>query len=157
MKKIFALILVFVATTSLVQAQSAVDEVELLQSLYGMEKKAIVEGFIKMDKTESAAFWTAYEAYEVERKELGKKRIQILSDYAENYDTMSDEKLNELVKLSLGQQKDLTKLIAKSYKKINATVGTTQAAQFYQIETYLLSVIRTEIFEAIPFIGELEK
>ena len=157
MKKVFALLFVIICTVSFVQAQSPTDEVELLQSLYGMEKKAIVEDFIKLDKTESAAFWIAYEAYEVDRKELGKKRVQMLSDYAENYDTMSDEKMNELVKMGLKQQKDLTKLIGKTYKKINATVGTKQATQFYQIENYLLSVLRTEIFGAIPFIGELEK
>jgi hypothetical protein len=37
------------------------------------------------------------------------------------------------------------------------TVGVKPAAQFYQLESYLLSVIRSYIMSNIPFIGELEK
>jgi hypothetical protein len=33
--------------------------------------------------------------------------------------------------------------------------GVKAAAQFYQLEAYLLSVIRASILENIPFIGEL--
>ena len=156
MKYRITLSLALIFSIFLVQGQSNIDEVELLQSAYGMEKKAIVEGFIKLDKTKSDAFWMTYEQYEVDRKDLGKKRIEILSDYAENYEKMSDEKMDEIVKMTLKQQKDLTKLIGKSYKKIKSTVGVKEATQFYQLETYLLAVIRTEILLSIPFIGELE-
>ena len=49
------------------------------------------------------------------------------------------------------------KLIADYYKKIKKSAGTKAAAQFYQIEGYILSKIRSTIMENIPLIGELEK
>jgi hypothetical protein len=38
---------------------------------------------------------------------------------------------------------------------MSKTVGIKPAAQFYQLENYLLSAIRLEILDNIPFIGEI--
>jgi hypothetical protein len=48
-------------------------------------------------------------------------------------------------------------LIVTYYNKIKKSVGSKQAAQFYQIEGYLLSATRIYILGSIPFIDELEK
>jgi hypothetical protein len=156
MKKCIAFCFLLICSSGIAIGQSNTNEVELLQSIYGMEKKAIVEGFIKLDPARSEAFWGIYDTYEADRKALGKKRVELLSDYATNYGNMSDEKMDELVQMSLKQQKDHTKLIGSTYKKIKSSVGAKEAGQFYQLETYLLSAIRVEIYESIPFIGELD-
>jgi hypothetical protein len=54
-------------------------------------------------------------------------------------------------------QKSTDALIAKYYDKISKSVSVKPAAQFYQLEYYLLSMVRTEILTQIPFIGELGK
>ena len=64
-----------------------------------------------------------------------------------------DEIMLEIIKLNAAQDK----LIASYYKKIKKQCGTSVAAQFYQIEWYLLSEIRTAILENIPVLGDLEK
>jgi Spy/CpxP family protein refolding chaperone len=137
-------------------AQSATEEVDLIQSLYGMEKKEIVADFIKLDGTQGSEFWKLYDAYEVERKSLGKERINLLEDYAMHYGTLDDAKTDELINkmISLGAKTD--KLIATYYKKMKKPAGVKAAAQFVQIEQYLLSSVRAAILEEIPFIGELD-
>jgi hypothetical protein len=76
--------------------------------------------------------------------------------YAANYGTMSDAETSQLIKEmgSLGAQTD--KLITTYYKKMEKSCGVKPAAQFFQLEAYLLSVIRASIFESIPLIGELD-
>ena len=137
-------------------AQSAQEEVDLIQSMYGMQKKDIVADFVKLEGDQKAAFWKLYDAYEVERKALGIKRINLLSAYAEHYGNMDDAKTDEIIKEmnSLTQKND--KLIATYYGKMKKPAGVKAAAQFTQIEYYLLSTIRAEILEEIPFIGELD-
>ena len=137
-------------------AQSAQEEVDLIQSLYGMQKKEIVADFIMLEGAQKDAFWKLYDAYEVERKELGMRRINLLSNYAENYGKLDDAKTDELIKEmnDLGLKND--KLIATYYKKMKKPAGVKAAAQFTQIEYYLLSTIRAKILEEIPFIGELD-
>jgi Spy/CpxP family protein refolding chaperone len=99
-------------------AQSANEEVDLIQSLYGMEKKEIVADFITLQGTQKDEFWKLYDAYEMERKELGKERINLLEDYAMHYGTLDDAKTDELINkmISLGAKND--KLIATYYKKM---------------------------------------
>lgn len=78
--------------------QSNKEEVDLVQSAFGMEKKAMVAEFIKLEGTQKDAFWVAYDEYETKRKELGKKRIDLLNKYAANYATLDDASTDQIVK-----------------------------------------------------------
>jgi hypothetical protein len=138
-------------------AQSNKEEIDLVQSIFGMEKKAMVAEFIKVEGPMKDAFWTAYDAYEVERKELGKKRIDLLNKYASNYGTMDDATTDKIVAETIALTTQNDKLIATYYKKVKKNCGSKTAAQFYQIESYVLSEIRAAIMENIPLIGELDK
>ena len=154
MKHILLLAALLISSVSF--AQSNTEDVDLIQSIYGMEKKAIVADFISLDGAQGDAFWDLYDDYEMERKAFGKERIALLEKYAYNYGTMDDETtdsiINEMNKL--GAKTD--KLISKYYKKMKKPAGVKAAAQFVQIEAYLLSVTRASILENIPFIGELD-
>jgi hypothetical protein len=70
---------------------------------------------------------------------------------------MSNEKMDELVAKMIKQKSSTDKLVNKYYKKIKAASGSKAAAQFFQIENYFISAIRLNIYENIPFLGELEK
>ena len=154
MKKL--VILSAICLPFMVCAQSNKEDVDLIQSIYGKEKKAIVAEFIQLEGTQKDAFWKLYDEYETKRKELGKKRIALLERYAENYATLDDATTSKLIKdtSTLGMQTD--KLITTYHGKIEKACGAKPAAQFYQLEAYLLSTIRASILENIPFIGELD-
>jgi len=122
--------------------------------LYGMEKKAVMSEILGI--TVDARFWTVYEAYELERKELGKDRIALLTSYVEDYGDIKGDKADELVKNAERLNKGQNSLIAKYTRKVRKIVGSEVAAQFYQIEHYLLNAIRSEIFENLPVIGEIK-
>lgn len=144
--------LIMICTIS--QAQSNTEEVDLLQSIYGMEKKAAITNFLQIDNNDP--FWALYDSYETERKELGKKRLDLLEKYANNYGDMADVVSDDLIAQMQTQKKSLDKLIDQYYKKIKKVSGSKVAAQFYQFENYILSVIRVEVLDGIPFIGELD-
>ena len=156
MKKIM-LIFSLLLLTQVLLAQSDKEEIDFFQSVFGMEKKALVAEFIKLEGAQKDAFWTAYDEYEAKRKELGRKRISVLKKYADSYATMDDITTDEIIKEVISLQGKNDKLIADYYKKIKKGSGTKAAAQFYQIEGYILSKIRSTIMENIPLIGEIEK
>ncbi len=97
-----------------------------------------------------------YDEYETKRKALGKQRIALLEKYAENYTSLDDTKTEEILNETISLQNNSDKLISTYAKKIKKAVDVKTAAQFYQIEGYLLSKIRAEILENIPVIGELD-
>jgi hypothetical protein len=135
-------------------AQTYSEEVDFFQSIFGMQKKEIVAEFLSIDTDN--AFWVMYDEYETKRKSMGKERLEVLLNYVENYDSLNDTKYDELISNMIKLRKGTDKLIDQYYKKIKKTSGSKIAAQFFQIETYFLSEIRTTIFEGIPYIGEFE-
>jgi hypothetical protein len=151
MKKLTLLFSV-IMLTGMASAQSNNEEIDLIQSIFGMEKKAMVADFVQVDQASGDAFWKLYDEYETARKEYGKKRIDLLEKYADNFDKMSAEEadawLKEVMKLSQSTD-NLINLYTKKVKKISDPIT---ALQFYHIENYILTSIRLSILGEIPFI-----
>lgn len=155
-KVIFTLTLALLTVTSGVLAQSHKEEIDLVQSVFGMEKKAVVSEFIQPDGAKKDIFWEIYDEYETKRKELGKRRLALLNSYADTYDSMDEATTGKILNEMMSLQISTDKLIGTYAKKIEKKVEVKTAAQFYQIEGYVLSKIRTTILENIPVIGELD-
>lgn len=152
MKRFLSILFITLLVGQTISAQSDKEETDLMQSIFGMEKKAVVANFIGIESDNP--FWALYDDYETKRKELGKERLTLLMDYAENYDSLDDEKYDEIIANVISLQKRTDKLIDQYYKKIKKSSGSKIAAQFFQLEGYFLTQIRGAIFEEIPYIGE---
>ncbi|WKL49362.1 hypothetical protein Q1W71_06110 [Flavobacterium pectinovorum] len=154
MKKLFLLSALLIST--ILSAQST-DDVILVQSLYGKSKGDIIKDYLNLAEPQATAFQAVYDNYEAERKALGQKKIQIINDYAINYDKITDEKADELAKNNLKNNVDFEKLLSKAYGKAKKAIGPINAAKFIQLEQYFQTTIRSAVQDEIPFIGELEK
>lgn len=155
MKKIVMLALFAIGTISS-NAQQTKDEIAILQSAYGMQKRDLVAKFMDVSEAQSATFWSLYEEYEVARKAIGTKRANNILEYAKNYETISDENVQNMVKVSMEVNKEFNALWEKTYKKMVKALGAKTAAKFYQLEMYLETMVRTELSESIPMIDELK-
>jgi len=156
MKKL--LLIAALAISSASFAQSGMKEdVEILQSLYGKDKKDLVGAYMKLQEPQAAEFWKIYDEYELKRKALGQKKMELIKDYANNYETLTDEKADELAKATLKNNADYEKLASKYYGKTKKVIGALNAAKFMQLESALQTAVRGEIQNAIPFIGEIDR
>jgi hypothetical protein len=138
----------------LTYGQTNKEEVDLVQAAFGMGKKTIVANFVHPTEMQKDAFWKLYDEYEATQKENGKKRIQLLEQYASQYNTMTDEQADLWMKDVLKLSAATDKMIVTYYNKIKKVTSPTVATQFYQIEGYILTSIRMEILEGVPFLGE---
>jgi hypothetical protein len=151
MKK-YLLITAAVFMASFAWSQSNKDEVALMQAAFGMDKQAVVAEFVKPSPAEKDAFWKLYDEYEAKRKELGKQRIALLEQYADQYLTMTGIDADAWTKKVIALQRKTDDLIATYYTKIKAKSDGIVATQFYQIENYILTAIRAEILQKVPFL-----
>ena len=153
-KLVFIAIAIFSLSTS--NAQSNSEDIEIIQGLYGKDKKELVAAFIQLEGAQKTEFWKLYDEYEVARKKLGKQRIALIEKYANDYQSNDSKKIDSLMKSIFSLQTQTDKLIETYYNKIKAKSGTVAAAQFTQVEQYLLSAIRLKLLDEIPFFGQLE-
>ena len=147
------LMLAFVMITIVSFAQSNKEDVDLLQAALGKDKKALYSEFMILEGAQKDAFWTLYDDYEGKRKEIGKKRIGLLEKYVKGYETMTDADTEASLKEMMSMQSETNGLIDTYTNKMKKTAGLKAAAQFYQLENYVTSVVRAQILANIPVLG----
>lgn len=148
MKKLFFLFvsLLFVAVGF---SQTYQDDLELIQSLYGMEKKEVVDEFVELSPAQEGAFWEIYAEYETKRKDIGKKKYAVLWNYVNDYGTIRGADAERIMDEIIPLRKESDKLIINYYKKVKSQTDAVVAMQFYQIENYLEVLVRTELLEEL--------
>ncbi len=152
--KEYLLIALVLFSVSYAKAQSNQEEVDLLQAAFGMDKKEAVAEFVKLSETQKVAFWKLYDEYETQRKELGKVRIELLNQYATQYKTLTSEQADAWTTKVMDLQTKTDGLIKTYYGKVKNVTDGIVATQFYQIENYILTEIRIQVLDEIPFVNE---
>jgi hypothetical protein len=148
------LLLIFTAliVAGIVNAQSNKEEIDYIQATFGMNKKALVADFMKLDASKADAFWKLYDEYEVKRKDLGKQRFDLMEQYANNYEGMpgevADKWMADVIKLS----NSTDKLLQEYYSKVKKVTDPVTALKFYHVESYLLSSFRAEVTSELPWV-----
>jgi hypothetical protein len=147
-------ILIFAALflASFAYTQSNKEEIDLVQAAFGMDKKAVVADFVKPSDAQKAAFWKLYDEYETQRKDLGKQRIALLQEYAAKFLDMNSEQADAWTKKVIELQKKTDNLIVTYYTKVKTATDGIVATQFYQIEGYILTAIRMQVLQNVPFL-----
>ena len=156
MKKL--ILVAFIAVFAMVSnAQSNAEEIALMQSVYGMQKKDLIAKHMKLEAGQADLFWQMYDEYEVARKELGLKRVKNIEMYAEKYENLTTEDANALIKASMEVQKGFISLWEKTYKNMSKSISPVTAAQFIQVEMFFENMVRQELSMDIPLIGEFDE
>ena len=156
MKKLGILFAALFLAIQVGSAQSDVEEIDFIQSIMGAEKKEVMSQFVNLQGPAADAFWKLYDEYEVKRKSLGKERIALIKQYAAEYDGITAEQTDVLMSKAIKLRNSNNKLLDSYYKKMKKAAGSKAAAQFHQLESYIQAAIRTELFNNIPLIGELD-
>jgi hypothetical protein len=157
MKNVTTLFVVFISLFLSVRsiAQTAKNDNDMIQQIFGQEKGKLVSTYMKIRPSDSVAFWSLYNEYEIKRKELGKSRIAILQQYVDTYDTMDDASALKLSESAIDLEIKYDQLQQTYLKKFGKAVGGKTAATFFQLESYFKNLTRQFIMNNIPFLGEL--
>ena len=130
------------------------EAVEQARTIVQTERKLLVMQNLDLAPAESEAFWKVYDAYVMDLKKVGDRRVKVITDYAASYDTMSDATAEQLIKDTLGYQEDLLNLRQGYYKKFKKTVPAAKVARFYQIENKLDSITNFQLARQIPLVPQ---
>ena len=154
MKRLFFPTVLFLLIGSFASAQN--DEIQVVQKEWGQSKKELVSLAMDLSAADSAKFWPLYSNYEKERQKLGRDRIVILTEYSDNFESLTSAKADDLVMRIFKNDLALTNLQQRYYTSFKTKIGALKAAKFMQIESYINTSIRSVIQEELPFIGELD-
>ena len=124
--------------------------IELMRKDVRAEKADIVAKTMELDAEQAAAFWPVYEKYEAEGKALGDERLAIITDYAEHFEALTDEKAKDLITRSIALEGKEHALKERYLKEFLAVLPATVVARFFQVDNRINTLIDLELSSQIP-------
>ena len=133
-------------------SQNGQSEEELVLSYFKLEKKALVSQAMNLSDEQAKVFWPIYNDFEKEASKLTQMRIAYLKAYAEEYETITPEEADAIMKKAFEYQKKHLALELKYYKILKKKLGALVATRFIQVEEYINTGVKMQLLDAIPFV-----
>jgi hypothetical protein len=130
------------------------DTIEMVRSLAAVERRAVVTKGLQLSGEESSKFWPIYDEYVAEKKAVNDRLVKLITDYAANFENLSDELAISLVNDSMKVQNDLLKVRKKYIKKLKKVLPPKKLARFYQIDNKLDAVADVTMAQGIPLVTD---
>lgn len=149
MKKLLIGITLLFVTTGIF-AQNVNDYLEVTRDVLKTEKKAAIANAMQLSEQESSAFWSLYNEYNEKMYKINTEKVDLIKDYAKNYDKMTDEKAKSLWLENLKNKADLLKLEKTYFKKFLKIMPATKTVRYFQAENKIKSLVDAELALDIP-------
>jgi len=113
-------------------------DIQLLRSDLQADKNTIITHAMQFTEPESTAFWPVYRDYARDQQLVGDERLQLIKDYAQNYDSMDDAKF-----VSVRQE---------YWTRFEKALGAKRAAKFFQVDSRLSLLVNLQLVSEIPLL-----
>jgi hypothetical protein len=99
---------------------------------------------------EKEAFWPLYRKYRDAMSKVGDARLDVIVDYAENYDVMTQEKARELLDRSFIYEEQALKVKQIYAKKFRRILPDIKVTRLMQLENRMDAAVLLKFSEGIP-------
>lgn len=142
-------LLVATATPCFAQDKPA-DTMSIVRDAVKAKKRAFVALNMGLTDAESKAFWPVYEDYQQALKKINGRLGKLISDYAKDYDALTDQKAQQLIDEYLAIEKEMTKLQESYLSEFSAALPAKKVMRYYQLENKIKAVIHFDLARRIP-------
>jgi hypothetical protein len=125
-------------------------DIEAARTIMQTERKILIMREMALTSDEAAAFWPLYDEYVVARRTLGDMRLKVITDYAANYESMTNELARSLADDSMDYQTKRLKLKKKYLKKFRKVLPDIKVVRYFQLESKLDAIIEFDLASQIP-------
>jgi hypothetical protein len=154
MKNIVFFILTLFLSGNIIAQDYSNEEVEMMQEVFGDEKRTIIEENVNLEGVDTDKFWKLYDQYEAQRKDMGMEKMKLLKSYTTKQGNMTPLQAQEMLAKAADLRSSEDKLIMNFTKRIEKISNPFVAVQFYQIEHYISDGIRFSILNSVDFIQD---
>jgi hypothetical protein len=151
LKKLLSILSVVLIST-VIYAQSDNDYLEIARDVLKTEKKTAIAEVMQLTEAESTPFWNLYNEYQGKLYLVENKRIDIIRDFSKMFESLTDEKADELWTNAMAYSQEELKLKKQYYKKFKKILPAGKAARFFQAENKIGAMIDAQLALEIPLI-----
>jgi transcriptional regulator GlxA family with amidase domain len=138
------------AETAAEKKDSATSNMEILREKVKADKKLVVAANMDLTDTEAKAFWPIYQEYQAELAKANEKIGNLIGEYAENYQAMTDQTAKKLLDNSIALEKERLALKSAYLPKFEKAIPSIKVARYYQIENKIQAILQYGLAANIP-------
>jgi uncharacterized protein YnzC (UPF0291/DUF896 family) len=105
---------------------------------------------MELTDSEAKAFWPVYENYQKELSKLGTRTLNMITEYAKNYQSMNNQTAKKLTDEFLAIQGEQQKLRTSYLPQFRKVLTDVKVARFYQVENKINAAVNYELAANIP-------
>ncbi|MEN6331164.1 MAG: hypothetical protein ABFD57_04150 [Smithella sp.] len=144
--------LLLICTSPLAAEDKAADNMQLLIAKVKADKKLIVANNLQLTEKEAKAFWPVYESYQNELFLLRSRSLNMIKNYADNYETMTNAMAKKLLDEFMTIETLRVKLAKTYLPQFRKVLSDKKVARYYQIENKINAVLYYELAAQIPYV-----
>jgi hypothetical protein len=135
--------------------QDATDQdIALLRQNLRSQKKQIVAANMNFTDKEAEQFWPVFEKYTDELMAINNKKYAAIKQYAQNYDTLTDQQAENLTRQALEVDQAVAQHRQNYIPIFNKVISGKKTARFIQIDRRLVMLIDLQLSEGIPLVQQ---
>ena len=146
-----ALLLLF---TNPIQAQTlsaqAKSDIAISQALINDKRNTALAFNMSFTDEERDAFWPLYRQYREAMSNVGKRQLDVIIDYAEHFENMSQDKAQELLDRSMIYEEQALKFKQLYIEKFRRILPNTKVTRLFQLENRMDAAVMLKLSEGIP-------
>ncbi len=123
---------------------------KLLRSDVNAKREMLVKEIMHLNDSDSQTFWPIYKEYEAERAKLDDAEAQLTSDYAKEYQTISDDQADQVMSKSLELEAQRAELRKKYYDTMKTALSPTIAAKFFEVDSQMQHIHDLQVSSNLP-------
>ena len=153
MTKILAILIISMSVAVPALAGSHAQEkdmIEVIRNQVSADREALVAENLNLNAQESEAFWPVYRRFQNERSALVDRRIKILTQFRDNFETLDDEVAKQLLNDSMKLEDDFQALRMKFLKDFRKALPEKKVLRYLQIENKIDTIIDYDLAQIIP-------
>jgi Spy/CpxP family protein refolding chaperone len=128
------------------------DDISLFRKDVRSLRKQIIAANLDLTDTEAQQFWPIFDRYTAEMRKLFDRKFEVLKEYAENYDTITDEQADTYIQGRAAVEESILQLRLKYIPIFRKVLSGKTAALFVQLDWRLGLVIDLQLASQVPLI-----
>jgi len=132
------------------------DNMEIVLEKIRADKKLFIAENMELTEAEANGFWPVYEQYQDELFLLRARVEELIKDYAEAYEKMTNDRARDLLDENMTIETLALKLRQAYLPKFREVLPEVKVVRYYQIEDKINAVLIYELARNIPLMKEVK-
>ena len=129
-------------------------DIALLRKDLRSQKKQSVAANLNLTDKEAEQFWPIFEKYTDELMAINNKKYAALKEYAQSYDTLTDQQAEKLTRDALQVDQSVAQLRERYIPIFEKAISPKKTAAFIQIDRRLVLLIDIQLSSSIPLVQQ---